>query len=312
MTEELTVRLLGESAAPALPAVCWNEEEVAAALDDMLSAYQGRQYTADEIKHAKADRASVNKIEKQLAEAQKRVTELYRAPVEDFASAMKQYRAKTKAVAAAIDTQIKAAEQAAREDKRRIFEDVYAGAIGGELAQLIPLEKLLDEKWLNASAAVGPAKQELLARIETCRAELETLRSACGEDFAAAEQVYLKHLSIRDALAEHQRLQQLRAAQQRAEQARQAERAALAASPIIPQPGEEQRTARAEGAQRAAANQCITPDGRLDFSLQHFAAQEPQAEPPKPYDFRAWLTRQDVQALKEFFAARGIRYGKVK
>lgn len=311
MQEELTVRLLDESAGAALPPVRWNEAEVSSALEEMLAAYQGRQYTAEEIKHAKADRAAVNRIEKQLAEAQKRVTELYRAPVDNFTAAMKRCRARTKAVAAAIDTQIKAAEQAAREDKRRIFEDVYAGAIGGELAQLIPLEKLLDEKWLNASAAVGPAKQELLARIETCRAELETLRSACGEDFAAAEQVYLKHLSIRDALAEHQRLQQLRAAQQRAEQARQAERAALAAAPIIPQPSEEQRTARAVGAQRAAANQCITPEGRLDFSLQQFA--QPAADDPAlPYDFRAWLTRQDVQALKDFFADHHIRYGKVQ
>ena len=312
MREELTVRLLDESAAPALPAVRWNEEEVSAALEDMLAAYQGRQYTAEEIRHAKEDRAAVNKIEKQLAEAQKRVKALYSAPVEVFDAAMKQYRAKTKAVAAAIDAQVKAVEQAAREDKRRIFEDVYAGAIGGELAQLIPLEKLLDEKWLNASAAVGPAKQELLARIETCRAELETLRSACGEDFAAAEQVYLKHLSIRDALAEHQRLQQLRAAQQRAEQARQAERAALAAAPIIPQPSEEQRTARAVGAQRAAANRCITPDGRLDVEMLQQFARPAADDPALPYDFRAWLTRQDVQALKDFFADHHIRYGKAQ
>ena len=306
MNEELTVRLL-DSAAAKLPPVIWNEEEVSAALTEMLSAYEGRQYTADDIKNAKVDRAAVNKIEKQLAEAQKQVTALYQQPVAAFAEKMKHYRAMTKQVSAAIDAEVKAVEQAAREDKRRLFCQIYAENIGDELAVLIIFEKLLDERWLNASASFGPARQELLTRIETCRAELDSLRIACGEDFDTVQRVYLKDLSVRDALAEHKRLADLRLAQQKAEQARRQAAAAMAAAPILPQPTEEERQIQLQAARRAEANRHITPDGRLDFSLQTFAA----AESPKPYDFRAWLTSQDIEALKAFFADRGIRYGAV-
>lgn len=45
MQGDLTVRLAEQSAA-ALPPIIWNEAEVSAALDEMLSAYKGRQYHA--------------------------------------------------------------------------------------------------------------------------------------------------------------------------------------------------------------------------------------------------------------------------
>ena len=59
---EIQVVLRGDSALTQLPKVLWNKDEVTAALNEMLSAYKGRQYTEDEIKDAKKDRASVNHI----------------------------------------------------------------------------------------------------------------------------------------------------------------------------------------------------------------------------------------------------------
>ena len=309
---DLTVRLGNEGKLLALPAVVWNEEEVAANLAEMLEAYQGRQYTAEEIKGAKADRAAVNKIEKQLAEAQKAVTDLYKQPVAEFTEKMKHYRAKTKEVAKAIDDQVKAVEQAAKEEKRALLEAVYNAHIGDELRPLIPFEALEDPRWLNASTPQSTAEKELLTRIETCRQEREMLRDMCGEDFAQIDGVYLERLSIRDAMAAHKRLLDMREAQAAAEEARRQAKAAQAAAPVILRPSQAEQEIRASAAQRAEDHRIITPEGRLDFSqmdLQQFAAP---AEEPMPYDFRAWLTRADIAALKEFFASRGIRYGKAQ
>lgn len=310
---ELTVRLGNEGKLNALPSVVWNEEEVAANLAEMLEAYQGRQYTAEEIKGAKADRAAVNKIEKMLADAQKEVTDRYKQPVTEFVEKMKIYRAKTKEVAKAIDDQIKAVEQAAKADKRAKLVEVYDANIGDELRPLIPFEKLEDPHWLNASTSQSSAEKELLTRIETCRQERESLREMCDPaDFAAVDQAYLRRLSIREAIAAHRELVDMRAAQEQAEQARQEAAAAMAAAPVILRPTEHEREIRARAAQRAEEHRIITPEGRLDFSqmdLQQFA--DP-AEEPLPYDFRAWLTQADITALKEFFASRNIRYGKVQ
>lgn len=65
MQNELTVRVEH----PDLPAIRWNEAEVQQNLTEMLAAYTGRVYTPDTIKDAKADRAAVNKLDKQLAAA---------------------------------------------------------------------------------------------------------------------------------------------------------------------------------------------------------------------------------------------------
>lgn len=63
MQEELTVRVEH----PELPAIRWNEAEVQQNLTEMLAAYTGRVYTPETIKDAKADRAAVNKLDKQLS-----------------------------------------------------------------------------------------------------------------------------------------------------------------------------------------------------------------------------------------------------
>ena len=309
---ELTVRLGNEGKLNDLPAVIWNEEEVAANLAEMLEAYQGRQYTEADIKGAKADRAAVNKIEKQLADAQKAVTDRYKQPVTEFVEKMKHYRAMTKEVAKAIDDQVKAVEQAVKADKRAKLEEVYDANIGDELRLLIPFEKLEDPHWLNASAAFSTVQKELLTRIETCRQEREMLRDMCGEDFEQMDRVYLEGLSIRDAMTAYKHLQDTRAAQAAAEEAREQAREAQAAAPVILRPSQAEQEIRDEAAQRAESHRIITPEGRLDFSQMNLQQFSQPAEEPMPYDFRAWLTKSDISALKQFFESRGIRYGKVK
>lgn len=303
MQADLTVRLAEQSAA-ALPPIIWNETEIAAALDDMLSAYKGRKYTPEDIKGAKADRAAVNRIEKQLAAAQKAVTDLYKQPVEDFAAKMRLYRAKTKEVSDAINDQVRAVEQAQRAEKMNALAAIYRENASAEIKELIPFERLADDRWGNASFSAVEARRELLARIETCKAEISTLREMCGEDFPAVERVYLSDLSIRSAIAEYNRISEMRKAQASAEAARRQEQAEKATSPVIIPPTDEQRESCAEGARRAKINQAITADGRLDFSAER-AAQK------KPYDFRVWANDSDIEAIKELFAARGIQYGRV-
>ena len=65
MNELLQVQVI----APTLAEPTTNLDEVQDNIDGLLAAYTGRVYTADEIKGAKADRAQVNKWDKQLADA---------------------------------------------------------------------------------------------------------------------------------------------------------------------------------------------------------------------------------------------------
>ena len=144
MTNELTVRVQN----PVIPAMSWNKDEVQQNLDEMLAAYTGRVYTPESIKGAKDDRAKINNWDKQLGAAVTAAKKIYLKPLEDFQADIKTMREQCKKVSGAIDEQVKAVEQAEKDEKASTLKLVYRDCIG-ELEPLISFERLLDTHWLN-------------------------------------------------------------------------------------------------------------------------------------------------------------------
>jgi hypothetical protein len=309
MQEELTVRVEH----PELPAIRWNEAEVQQNLTEMLAAYTGRVYTQDTIKDAKADRAAVNKLDKQLSDAARSAKAFYMKPLEEFLQSTKQMQTRCKAVSGAIDQQVKAVEEAERQDKQDALRAVYADCIG-ELRELIPFDRLLVPQWLNKTYDLAKAGRELRKSVETRREELRLIRETCGEDAEACTTEYLRELNLNAALVEHSRCQNARDAQRRAEAERMAAERAQATAPVVIPPTDEERQIAAEAAQTAQANAAITPDGRLDFSMLQRFAEPAQQEAPvrKKYSFWVEFTREDIAWFKQGAAERGFRYGSIK
>lgn len=309
MQEELIVRVEH----PELPAIRWNEAEVQQNLTEMLAAYTGRVYTPDTIKDAKADRAAVNKLDKQLSDAARSAKAFYMKPLEDFLQSAKQMQGQCKAVSGAIDQQVKAVEEAERQDKQDALRAVYADCIG-ELRELIPFDRLLVSQWLNKTYDLAKASRELRKSVETRREELRLIRETCGEDAEACTTEYLRELNLNAALVEHSRRQNARDAQRRAETERMAAERAQATAPVIIPPTDEERQIAAEAVQTAQANAAITSDGRLDFSMLQKFAEPSQPEAPARKQYRFWVefTREDIAWFKQGAAERGFRYGSIK
>lgn len=306
MQEELTVRVEH----PELPAIRWNEAEVQQNLTEMLAAYTGRVYTPETIKDAKADRAAVNKLDKQLSDAARSAKAFYMKPLEEFLQSAKQMQGQCKAVSGAIDQQVKAVEEAEREEKASSLRLVYRDCIG-ELEPLISFDRLLVSQWLNKTFDLARASKELRLAVETRREELRLIRDTCGEDAEACTTEYLRAFSVNDALHEHQRRQDARAAQAEAEARRQAAERAKAAAPVTAPPSEEERQVREEARQTAQSNAFVTASGRLDCEvLQQFA--QPAAPARKRYSFWVEFTPEDIAWFKQGAAERGFRYGSVK
>lgn len=309
MQEELTVRV----ERPAIPAMSWNKDEVEQNLDEMLAAYKGRVYTPESIKSAKDDRAKINKWSRQLGAALTAAKKMYMDPLNDFTSGIKEMQGKCAVAAGAIDAQVKAVEEAERQDKQDALQAVYVDCIG-ELREMIPFERLLVPQWLNKTYDLAKASRELRKSVETRREELRLIRETCGEDAEACTTEYLRELNLNAALVEHSRRQNARNAQRRAEAERMAAERAQATAPVIIPPTDEERQIATEAAQTAQANAAITPDGRLDFSmLQKFAEPAPKLEPDrKKYSFWVEFTREDIAWFKQGAAERGFRYGSIK
>lgn len=309
MQEELTVRVEH----PELPAIRWNEAEVQQNLTEMLAAYTGRVYTPETIKDAKADRAAVNKLDKQLSDAARSAKAFYMKPLEEFLQSAKQMQGQCKAVSGAIDQQVKAVEEAERQDKADALRTVYADCIG-ELREMIPFDRLLVPQWLNKTYDLAKASRELRKSVETRREELRLIRENCGEDTEACTTEYLRELNLNAALVEHSRRQNARYAQRRAEAEIMAAERAQATAPVIIPPTEEERQIAAEAVQTAQANAAITPDGRLDFSMLQKFAEPAQSGTPARKQYRFWVefTREDIAWFKQGAAERGFRYGSIK
>lgn len=309
MQEELTVRVEH----PELPAIRWNEAEVQQNLTEMLAAYTGRVYTPDTIKDAKADRAAVNKLDKQLSDAARSAKAFYMKPLEEFLQSTKQMQTRCKAVSGAIDQQVKAVEEAERQDKADAMRAVYADCIG-ELREMIPFDRLLVPQWLNKTYDLAKASRELRKSVETRREELRLIRETCGVDAEACTTEYLRELNLNAALVEHSRRQNARDAQRRSEVERMAAERAQATAPVIIPPTDEERQIAAEAVQTAQANAAITSDGRLDFSMLQKFAEPAQQEAPARKQYRFWVefTREDIAWFKQGAAERGFRYGSIK
>ncbi len=309
MTNELTVRV----ERPVIPAMNWNKDEVQQNLDELLAAYTGRVYTPESIKGAKADRAAVNKWDKQLGDALKAAKKLYTDPLEEFGQSIHAMQAQCKKVSGAIDQQVKAVEQAEREEKASTLRLVYRDCIG-ELEPLISFDRLLVPQWLNKTYDLTRAEKELRLAVETRREELKMIRETCGEDAEACTTEYLRSLSVNDAIREHSRRMDAREKQREAEAARLAAEQARAQAPVIVPPTEEERQLKAEAAQAAQGNAFVTASGRLDCEvLQQFAMPGMLPQPArKRYRFWVDFTPEDIEWFKAEAKKRGFAYGSVK
>lgn len=306
MENELTVRVQQ----PVIPAMIWNKEEVQKNLDEMLAAYTGRVYTPESIKGAKEDRAKINKWSKQLGEALTAAKKMYMDPLNDFTSGIKEMQGKCAVAAGAIDAQVKAVEQAEKDEKAAALRLVYQDCIG-ELEPLLSFERLLDHRWLNKTFALSQAEKALRQAVENVRSDLAFLRETCGQDVEACTTEYLRDFSVNAAVREHNRREESRERQRQSEAARLAAEKARAAAPVIVPPTEEELARKLQAQQNTHASAFITADGRLDCEvLQQFA--EPTAPEHKRYRFWVEFTEDDIKWFKQGAKERGFRYGSIK
>lgn len=307
MENELTVRV----ERPAIPAMIWNKDEVQQNLDEMLEAYKGRVYTSESIKRAKEDRAKVNSWDKQLGAAVTAAKKLYMKPLEDFQQSIKEMQGQCKEISGAIDAQVKAVENAEKEEKASTLKLIYRDNIG-ELEPLIPFERLLDSHWLNKTFDLSEAKKALCQSIENIRSDLDFIRETCGEDVEPCTTEYLRNLSTNEAVREHNRREKSRQAQREAEAAREAAERARAAAPVIIPPTAEEREMKARAAAATQANAFITPDGRLDVEAMQMMAAEQAVPARKRYYFWVEFTPEDITWFRNAAKERGFRFGSSK
>lgn len=192
-----------------LKEVTFNYEDLKTGLTERLKKYNELVVTEDAIKEAKQDRANLNKLSDALAG---KGTEIKKKLMGGFDVKLKELIGLVDKASKSIDTQVKSFEQVVKDQKKASIKEVYSSNIA-ELSDLVPFERIFNEKMLNVTASMEKVTEEIVSRIETIRKDLvvvDTLNVA-PEIMTSVKDYYLRTFDLSGALSEKARLEQVKA-----------------------------------------------------------------------------------------------------
>lgn len=265
--------------------ILFNYEELKAELTEKVQHYETLVYTDDQIKEAKADRATLNKLKKALSDERIRREREYMQPFNEFKSRINEIISIIDKPVAVIDKQIKEYEDTKKQEKLEEIKKLWSemGAPDG-----MTLDKVFNDRMLNSSFNMKHVKQCFIDAIDRFNRDMAVLVNLPEYSFEA-QQEYISSLDLSKAMNEANRLSRL--AKQKAEYEAEQERL------------------RAEEEKKAV--QPVVPDVDAD-SVSKVEKVTPDPIPTKQWvAFQALLSTEDALALKEFFNSRNIEFKAV-
>ena len=265
--------------------ILFNYEELKAELTEKVQHYETLVYTDDQIKEAKADRATLNKLKKALSDERIRREREYMQPFNEFKSRINEIISIIDKPVAVIDKQIKEYEDTKKQEKLEEIKKLWSEM---EAPDGMTLEKVFNDRMLNSSFNMKHVKQCFIDAIDRFNRDMAVLVNLPEYSFEA-QQEYISSLDLSKAMNEANRLSRL--AKQKAEYEAEQERL------------------RAEEEKKAV--QPVVPDVDAD-PVSKVEKVTPDPIPTKQWvAFQALLSTEDALALKEFFNSRNIEFKAV-
>ncbi len=227
---KMEFRLISPTEDGFLRVIKWNKEELEAAVRQKIASYENVVYTEDNMKQAKVDRAELNNLVKAIEERRKKVKKIINEPYDVFEAELKEILSLIQEPVSIIDKQVKAFEEQQKEEKKAKIRAAYDEVIG-DLAQVLPFEKVFDNRYLNQTYKLVTAQADIKAKIKKVCTDLETIDGLESKYKLNAKDVYIKTLDLSRALVENKRLSDLEEkleADQRRKAEEEAERKRLA------------------------------------------------------------------------------------
>ena len=189
----------------ALPkSIKFNYEELKKQLADGLDYYNNLVVTEDSIKGAKKDKAQLNKLKTALENARKDVKNQCLAPYEEFATQEKELVSMIDAPIQSISDQMQKFDDAKKQEKQDQIKAFYFANIH-DLESLLPLEKIWNPKWLNATYKMADISDEITKTIFKVKNDLNIIKAFGVECEQQMIDKYLDTLDMSAAMAEKTR-----------------------------------------------------------------------------------------------------------
>jgi hypothetical protein len=273
----------------------FNFEELKTELTAKAHDYKVTVYTEDNIKEAKSDRASLNKLKKALNDERIRLEKEYMKPFNTFKAQINEIIGIVDEPIGIIDGQIKDFEQRKKDEKREAIIELWNNKKKPEFLEAFDL---FNEKWLNSTYTMAKVEEDIDEIIAKTMDDLKTLESLPEFGFEAVEE-YKRTLSLSQAIAEGKRLADI--------QKRKEEHERL------------QKEAEEKAKQEEAAAEQITepePEASQEAPVpveETLPDENPAEEPTRAWvGFKALLSKEEARALGEFLTSHNIKIKKIE
>lgn len=260
--------------------ISFNYEELKKEISAKTHQYKLTIYADDQIKLAKSDRATLNKLKKALNDERIRREKEYMQPFNEFKTKVNEIISIIDEPVQLIDKQIKDYDEKVKAEKK---DNILACFENCTYPEWLTFEQIFDEKWLNASVKMSTIQIEILEKIRQIGMDVKTLSELPEFSFEALE-VYTDTLDLNKAISEGHRLSEM--AKRKSELENQQEEKAKAETvtePVIEVQEEPEVTA-----------------------VEHVETTEPTDK--EWISFKALLSVDNAKALKDFFESRSIQF----
>lgn len=301
--------------------VSCNFEEVEAYIKDRLKEYDGAIFTEESKGYAKKELAKLRAEKKELNDNLREAKKKYMAPWDAFEPKAKELINLFDEPISLIDGQVKAFEEDRISQKKALIEAIYAELVG-DLSDVIPLARIYNPKWENATVKEKAIREEVVAQATEARVALDTIRGMRSDAESKALEVYKQTLSLPEAIssinayeaqkAEILRKEQERQREEELERIRREEREKLEAERKALEEREAQRRAAEEALeeqrrQLEAEKQAAVEQARETGAQEVIESLTPDTEEDTQlYEYRVALSKNGKNAFEMYLDSVGI------
>ncbi len=169
-----------------------NFEEIKEKLETEMSTYKTMRVTVDNKKEAKEDIADLRKLKKKLNERKKEVKEEYMKPYLEVEDGVKQLISIIDGAINFLDGQVAELEEQRVLERKTEITKVYDELVEEELLDYMPLERIWNDKWTNATTTMKSIREDINGFVTKVRTDIATIKAMQSDKTERALYYYME------------------------------------------------------------------------------------------------------------------------
>ena len=178
-----------------------NFEQVEKAIHEALSEYKGAIFSEDSKSAAKKHVASLRAEKKNLQDSLREEKKRYMKPWDEFESRAKRLIAMYDEPIDFINGQVQEFEAKRIAKKKELISELYSELVPSPLKEYIPLAKIYNQKWENATTKEKDIRNAISSAAEKTQKDIDAIKSMESETVPQGLDIYRTGLNLTEALS---------------------------------------------------------------------------------------------------------------